>query len=64
MAPDQATTVKIKVPKKVARRYAGKRLKATVRITAVDAAGNKATAKTTKKVKLAKLKKKRGKKRG
>jgi hypothetical protein len=60
VAPGQATKVKIKVPKKVARKYAGKRLKATVRVTAVDAAGNKATAKTTKRVKLAKLKKKRG----
>lgn len=59
MAPGQATPVKIKVPKKVARKYGGRKLKATVRITAVDAAGNRATAKTTKRIKLAKPKKKK-----
>ena len=59
IAPGQATAVKIKVPKKVARKYAGRKLKAKIKITAVDATGNTATAKTTKTIKLAKLKKKR-----
>ena len=31
---------KLKVPKKVARRYAGKRLRATIKVTAKDTAGN------------------------
>ena len=44
----------------MARRYAGRKLKARIRVTAVDAAGNKATATTTKTIKLKKLKKKRG----
>ena len=55
VAPGQATAVKIKVPKKVARKYAGRKLKAKIKVTAVDAAGNSSTVKTTKKIKLKKL---------
>jgi hypothetical protein len=57
VAPGQATKVKIKVPRKVARKYAGLKVKAKIKVTAVDAAGNSSTARTTKKIRLAKLKK-------
>ena len=47
---------KIKVPKSVARKYAGRTLKAKITVTAVDKHGNKKKKKTKAKVKLAKLK--------
>jgi hypothetical protein len=59
VAPGQATAVKIKVPRKVARKYGGRKVRAKIKVTAVDAAGNSSTARTTKTIKLAKLKKKR-----
>ncbi len=43
----------------MAKKYAGKTLKATVKVTAKDKAGNAKQVKVTKKVKLAKIKKKR-----
>jgi hypothetical protein len=60
--PGQALAVKIKVPKKVARRYAGRRLRAKVTISARDSAGNvkRATAKRTIKLKAIKKKRRRG----
>jgi hypothetical protein len=53
------TPVKLTIPKSVARRYAGRKLTATITITAKDTAGNvrKTTIKRT--IKLAKIKKKR-----
>ena len=55
VAPGQATAVKIKVPRKVARKYAGRKVKAKIKVTAIDVAGNKPTARTTKTIKLKKL---------
>ena len=60
VAPGQATAVKVKVPKKVARKYAGRKVRAKLKVTAVDAAGNKSTKKTTRTIRLKALKKKRG----
>jgi hypothetical protein len=50
--------VKLKIPKSVARKYAGKTLTATITVTAKDAAGNVKTTTIKRKVKLAKIKKK------
>jgi hypothetical protein len=50
------TAFKIKIPKNVAHKYAGKTLKAKIKITAKDKHGNKKTKTTKAKVKLAKLK--------
>ncbi|HEY7256345.1 MAG TPA: Ig-like domain-containing protein [Solirubrobacterales bacterium] len=47
---------KIKIPKSVAHRYAGKTLKAKIKVTAKDKHGNKKTKTTKAKVRLAKLK--------
>jgi hypothetical protein len=49
------TAFKIKVPKSVAHKYAGKTLKAKITVTAVDKQGNKKKKKSKAKVKLAKL---------
>jgi len=46
---------KIKIPKSVAHKYAGKTLKAKIKITAKDKKGNKKTKTSKAKVKLAKL---------
>jgi hypothetical protein len=55
----QPTKLRVKIPKSVARKYAGKTLTATMTITAKDAAGNVKKTTIKRKVKLAKLKKKR-----
>jgi hypothetical protein len=52
------TAVKLKIPKSVARKYAGKTLTATITVTARDAAGNVKRTTIKRKVKLAKIKKK------
>ena len=57
--PGQALPVRIKVPKKIARKYAGRRLRATLKVTATDIAGNKKTATVKRTIKLKKIKKKR-----
>ncbi len=54
--PGRSVPFKIKIPSSVARKYAGQKLKAKVTVTARDKAGNKRKKKTTKKVKLARLK--------
>ena len=59
VAPGQPTAVKFKIPKSVARKYAGKTLTATMTITARDTAGNVKKSTVKRKVKMAKLKKKR-----
>jgi hypothetical protein len=48
--------VKLKIPRAVARKYAGKTLRAIITVTARDAGGNVKRATATRKVKLAKLK--------
>jgi hypothetical protein len=60
VAPGQAVPVRIKIPKSVRRRYAGKTLKATITTTVRDAAGNTKTITTRRNVKLAKYRKARG----
>jgi hypothetical protein len=50
--------VKLKIPKSVARRYAGKRLTATITITAKDTAGNVKKTTVKRKIRLAKIKRK------
>jgi hypothetical protein len=52
------TAVKLKIPKSVARKYAGKTLTATITVRAKDAAGNVKKTTIKRKVKLAKIKKK------
>jgi hypothetical protein len=47
--------VKIKIPKSVARKYAGQTLKAKIAVTARDKAKNKRKKKITKKIHFAKL---------
>jgi hypothetical protein len=49
------TAFKIKIPKNVAHKYAGKTLKAKIKVTARDKQGNKKTKTTKAKVRLAKL---------
>jgi hypothetical protein len=63
-APGQAVPVRISIPKKVRKKYAGKKVKATVTITATDASGNVKKVTRSRSIKLAKLKKKKAKKRG
>jgi hypothetical protein len=58
VAAGQPTALRVKIPKSVARKYAGKTLTATMVITAHDAAGNVKKTTVKRKVKLAKLKKK------
>lgn len=50
--PGADTAVSIKVPKGIARRYAGRRLTAKIVATVTDSSGNTATTKTTSKVKI------------
>jgi hypothetical protein len=61
-APGQAVPVRISISKKIRKKYAGKKVKATVTITATDASGNVKKVTRSKSIKLAKLKKKKHKK--
>jgi hypothetical protein len=63
VAPGKALPVKLTIPKKIARKYAGRSLKAKITIRATDSAGNLKKATATRTVKLAKLKKKKPRKR-
>jgi len=63
-APGQSVPVRITISKKVRRKYAGRKVKATVTITATDASGNVKKVSRSRSVKLAKLKKKKAKKKG
>jgi hypothetical protein len=56
--------VRITISKKVRRKYAGRKVKATVAVTATDASGNVKKASRSRSLKLAKLKKQKAKKRG
>ena len=63
-APGQAVPVRITISKKVRRKYAGRKVKATVTITATDASGNVKKVSRSRSIKLAKLKKKKAKTKG
>jgi hypothetical protein len=64
VAPGASVPVKIKISKKVRRKYAGRKVKATVTVTARDTSGNVKKVSRSRSIKLAKLKKKKAKKRG
>jgi hypothetical protein len=51
--------ISLKIPRCVRKKYAGKTVKATITVTARDASGNVKKTKTTRKVKLAKAKKRK-----
>jgi hypothetical protein len=53
-----AVPIKIKIPKKIARRYAGRKVKFTIKVTAKDSAGNVKRITRTKTTRLAAAKKK------
>jgi hypothetical protein len=55
--PGQAFPVKVAIPRKVRTKYAGKTLKATIKVTARDSSGNVKSVTATRKIKLAKIKK-------
>src|SRR5262249_11912833 len=55
----EAVPVDIAIPTSVARKYAGRKLEATVAITATDAAGNVTQVTATRQVKLARFKRPR-----
>jgi hypothetical protein len=57
--PGARTPIRIRVPKRVARKYAGRTFIARVTATVTDSAGNRAVDKTKKRIKFAKLKKRR-----
>jgi hypothetical protein len=56
VAPGEAVPVDIAIPTWVARKYAGRKLGATVVITATDAAGNITQVTATRQIKLARFK--------
>jgi hypothetical protein len=58
-APGQSVPVRITIPKKVRKKYAGKKVKAKVTITAKDTSGNVKKVSRSRTIKLAKLKKKK-----
>jgi hypothetical protein len=60
VAPGRRVPLRIKIPKSVRRKYAGKRLTAKVSVRVTDASRNAKTVKRTKKIKLRKLRKRRG----
>jgi hypothetical protein len=55
--PGQKFPIKVAISKKLRKKYAGKTLKATIKVTARDASGNVKTVTANKKIKLAKFKK-------
>jgi hypothetical protein len=59
--PGQPVPILLKLSSAVRKKYAGKTLTATIRVTARDASGNVKTTKTTRTVKLAKLKRSKAK---
>lgn len=61
-APGQSVPIRLTIPKKVRKKYAGKKVKAKVTITAKDASGNVKSVSRSRTIKLAKLKKKKHKK--
>lgn len=61
--PGVSTAVKVKVPKGIARKYAGRKVTAKVTATVSDAAGNLSTARATSKVRIKSKHKKHRKRR-
>jgi hypothetical protein len=59
VSPGTPAKLKLAIPKSVARKYAGKTLTATMVVTAKDSAGNVKKTTVKRKVKLAKIKKKK-----
>lgn len=55
--PGQKFPIKVAISKKIRKKYAGKTLKATIKVTARDASGNVKTVTANKNIKLAKFKK-------
>jgi len=64
VAPGASGPVRITISKKVRRKYSGRKVKATVTVTASDSSGNVKKVSRSRSIKLAKLKKKKAKKRG
>jgi hypothetical protein len=62
VSPGQPFPVNVAIPRKVRKKYAGKTLKATIKVTARDSTGNAKTVTATKKIKLAKVRKAKKKK--
>jgi hypothetical protein len=58
--PGRGVPVRIRIPKSVRRRYAGRRLTAKITVTARDTSGNVKRRTVTRRIKLAKIKRKRG----
>ena len=56
--------IRLTIPKKVRKKYAGKKVKATVTVTARDTSGNVKKVSRSRTIKLAKLKKKKHHKKG
>ena len=56
VVPGEAVPVDVTIPTSVARKYSGRKLEATVTITATDAAGNVTQVTATQTIKLAKFK--------
>ena len=56
--PGQSFPVNVAIPRKVRKKYAGKTLKAIIKVTARDSSGNVKTVTATRNIKLAKVKKK------
>jgi hypothetical protein len=54
--PGRAVPVRIRIPKSVRRRYAGKRLRARITVTARDNSGNVRRRAVTRRIRLAKIK--------
>jgi hypothetical protein len=63
LLPGKPVAVSIKVPKSIAKKYAGAKVTATVVVTAADAAGNRATKTATRTVTLRAVKAKKKKRR-
>jgi hypothetical protein len=57
--PGQAAPINLKISKAIAKKYAGKKLRATITVTATDQKGNATKVKATKTIKLAAIKKKK-----
>jgi len=62
VAPGETVPVDVIIPTSVARKYSGRKLEATVTITASDAAGNVTQVTATRTIKLAKFKRQHQKK--
>jgi hypothetical protein len=57
LIPGKSVAVAVRVPSSIAKKYAGKPAAVALTVTAIDAAGNKATKTATRTVKLATVKK-------